>query len=117
MTATSVEPHVLIADCLYFAAAVLFLVKFVTWEEAKHQSKQKRILVSVSTTLCTLLVTGLLIFSNHRLNRQKLATQPVRGGPGNCSAGQTGDATATGDGNIANTGNCNDINSEKKKLK
>lgn len=113
MTSTGLQPHVLIADCLYIAAAVLFAVKFVTWEEAKHQTKQKRFIVSAASVFGTIIITGFLIGSNHYLNRRPKA-QASKDGTENCTAGKNGDATASGSGNIANSGNCNNIDTEKK---
>src|ERR1017187_5148616 len=63
--------HPLIADGSYIAAAVLFLSKFVTWEETRQQDDGARLKVVVGGVGITLAVLSASIFGNHRLNASK----------------------------------------------
>lgn len=62
------SPHPLVADGFFTAATMLFLAKFVTWEEAHNQAsgRAKVITLGVSISLIVLLIA---IGGNHLLNR------------------------------------------------
>ncbi len=60
-------PHPFVADGFFIAGAALFLVKFVTWEEARVQaSRVKLIFAGVVITLVILVIA---IGGNHALDR------------------------------------------------
>jgi len=69
--------HPWIADAFYVAGGVLFLVKFLTWEDAKAQPKNKRILLMVMGSALTVLLTVAVMLGNHALNRGKPLPQEV----------------------------------------
>jgi hypothetical protein len=62
------SPYALVADGFFVAAAVLFLAKLVTWEEAHVQAggRSKAIAIGVAVTLIILLVA---VGGNHLLHR------------------------------------------------
>lgn len=60
--------HPWIADGFYIAGAILFLTKFLTWEEAKPQDAKKSRRVIVPGAAATLMLSALAILGNHRMN-------------------------------------------------
>ena len=66
-----------IADVFYLAGAALFLIKFLTWEEARRQEPDIRRRTSVCAIAGTLLVTIFAIGGNHYLNRPRTTSLPV----------------------------------------
>ena len=62
--------HPLIPDSFYLLAGLLFLAKFLTWEEARQQDPKKRTIIIIVGTLITLIIVGGAIFGNHKLNAQ-----------------------------------------------
>ena len=62
--------HPWVADGFYLAAGLLFLGKFLTWEEASQTDPRKRLrLVAIGVT-CTVVALTLAIFGNHKLSSQ-----------------------------------------------
>jgi hypothetical protein len=68
--------HPWIADAFYLAGAVLFLTKFLTWEEAKQQERTIRRRTSTYAIAGTVLVTISAVWGNHNLN-QSPTTPPL----------------------------------------
>src|SRR5215469_8241561 len=63
------SPHTLVADGFFVVAAVLFLAKFLTWEEANQGNRPRRILVSAIVFISTLVISATAIVGNHYLHR------------------------------------------------
>jgi hypothetical protein len=61
--------HPWIADVFFLAGSILFLARFLTWEEAKSHDKVTRAFIVQSTTIVTVLICIGSIAGNHYLNR------------------------------------------------
>jgi|NGEPerStandDraft_6_1074524.scaffolds.fasta_scaffold08182_3 hypothetical protein len=66
---SGVPYHVLLADIFYCIAGVLFIWKFLTWEDAKQQDSHKRRDISAIAIGCTVVVLVVAVGGNHYLNR------------------------------------------------
>jgi len=78
--------HPWIADAFYVSSAVLFVIKFLTWEDARQQDKQRRRRTFLIAVASTVLVLGGAIAGNHYLNRHSLLQPPNLGSEGPKSA-------------------------------
>jgi hypothetical protein len=62
------SPHPFVADGFFVSGAILFLAKFVTWEEAHAQANSRSKVVGMGVAI-TLVVLFIAIGGNHILNR------------------------------------------------
>ncbi len=69
----STTDHPLLADLFYSASAVLFMAKFVTWEDAGQLDKPKRNKSYALAIGLALIVLCAMILGNHRLNASHVA--------------------------------------------
>ena len=60
--------HPWLADVFYLIGGILFLAKFLTWEETRQQDKPKRQRSQVVAIGSTFLVLGVAIAGNHLIN-------------------------------------------------
>lgn len=61
--------HPLAADGFYVGGTGLFLIKFWTWEDARHQQRTRKQALQAGVTLLALIVVVLAILWNHTINR------------------------------------------------
>ena len=61
--------HPWLTDISFVASAILFLAKFVNWEEARTTDGKRRWDTIAIAGLCTALLSVLLIWVNHQLNK------------------------------------------------
>jgi hypothetical protein len=60
--------HPWIADVFYLLGALLFLMKFLTWEEAHQQDPKQRVKFMTSGVLIVFVLSALMMIGNHKLN-------------------------------------------------
>ena len=68
--------HPWLGDVFLVTSAVLFLAKFLTWEEARQQTPSLRHRISLLAILITAMVSIASILGSHYLNRSKENTEP-----------------------------------------
>jgi len=59
--------HPALADVFYVVGSSLFVAKFLTWEETKHQAGRNRT-VAVTGIVAMSMLTGFSVWGNHKLN-------------------------------------------------
>jgi hypothetical protein len=74
--AFTTSSHAVIADFFYALSAILFVAKFLTWEDIRQQTPDKRRLPNATAVLSTGLVLVLMIWGNHRLNSERTLASP-----------------------------------------
>jgi hypothetical protein len=60
--------HPFIADIFFVGGSALFIVRFLTWEEARQLEPKKRLKVTAWALVLTFLVFASAVAGNHRLN-------------------------------------------------
>ena len=68
--------HPWLGDVFLVTSAVLFLTKFLTWEEARQQTHSVRHRISLLAILITAMVSIASILGSHYLNHSKENTEP-----------------------------------------
>lgn len=84
--------HPWAADGFCVVALVLFLAKFLTWEDAKRQSGAGKLLLLGGTTAVVLIFAILALLWDHTINRVTLTPSiqgPPKAGTADTGAGQT----------------------------
>jgi hypothetical protein len=77
----STTDHPLLADLFYSVSAVLFVVKFLTWEDARQLDRPKRNRSYGLAIGLTLLILCATIWGNHRLSASRQARPGVTQSP------------------------------------
>jgi len=62
-----------VADGFYLVAGLLFLVKFLTWEEGRQQDLKRRLMMDLGTSVLAVCMVGLACWGNHKLNSRPQA--------------------------------------------
>jgi acyl carrier protein len=60
--------HAWAADGFFVGGTALFLVKFLTWEEARRQPKRRKLALQTGVTLLSLTLSVFSLFWNHTIN-------------------------------------------------
>ena len=61
--------HPLIADAFYLASGALFTVKFLTWEDARQQERNRRRLICAFVIIAAIIVVTGAVEMNHWINK------------------------------------------------